>query len=1175
MQLIDGRPVFSATDLVGFLACEHLTGLELAGAAGLVRRPIRPDPELDLIQQRGYEHEARFVTRLEAEGRQVTRIETDGSLVDRGERFRRAAEATEAAIRRGDDVIYQATFFDGRWLGFADFLLRVPTPSALGPWSYEVADTKLARHVKASAILQICSYMDQLARIQGRLPEWLHVALGGSERVVEAHRAADYMAYYRLARRLFEDRVEAGRPAYPPTDTYPEPVDHCDVCRWAELCSIRRRADDDLSLVAGIATRQRRALKERGIPTRRGLAGLELPLVPPLADTGPAALERVHRQARIQVAGEDAGRVLHELIEPSRLSDGRLEPDRGLLSLPEPRPGDLFFDIEGDPFAFDDGLDYLFGVLEPGLPDDAGEPTFHEFWARDDRGEVTLEAEKAAFERLMDFFADRLVKDPTIHIYHYAPYEPTALGRLMGRHGTREQAVDGLFRGDILVDLYRAVRQGIRASVESYSIKRLEPLYGYRREVDLRDAGSSIAAFEAWLQVGGEGGHDETILERIARYNRDDVVSTRLLRDWLEDRRDDLAGQLGEAIPRPVPGDQRPPADLDEALARVEALADRLATDVPADPAERTPDEHGRWLLAQLLSWHRREAKAFWWRYYRLMKDLTDEERIAEREPLGGLGYVGEVGRVKRSTVHRYRFPPQEHAMKVGRDARDPATGRSAGTVHAIDDAAGTIDLRRGAGSVVPHPTSLVLFDHVETAALQASLLRIGDWVADHGIEADGATYRVARDLLRRVPPRVGQGMGVAIARVGETAGEAAVRVATALDDTCLPIQGPPGSGKTFTGARMIVALVAEGRKVGVTATSHKVIGKLLDEVVAEARREGRSVRIGQKGDTDGDVTCADARPLGSVPEVRDALAAAELDVVGGTAWVWAREEVAGSVDVLVVDEAGQISLANTIAVAPAARSLVLLGDPQQLDQPLQGSHPPGAERSALAHVLDDAATMPVDRGLFIDRTWRLHPAICAYTSEVFYEGRLRPQPGVERQDLSGLPPLDGTGMRYLPVEHSGDRSESPEEAERIHELVEHLLADGATWTDMEGRVRPLTLDDILVIAPYNDQVGEIARRLPTGARVGTVDKFQGQEAPISIYSMATSSPADAPRGMEFLYSLNRLNVATSRARGLSLVVASPELIRVRCRTPRQMRLANALCRLVEVAGSTGPDGGA
>ena len=1166
MQTIDGKPVFSATDLVGFLACEHLTALELAAGARLVKRPVRDDPELDVMQERGLAHEQRYLASLEAAGRKVTRIETDETIADRGAKLRRAAAETEAAIRRGDDVIYQAVFFDGRWLGFADFLVRVEKPSALGPWSYEIVDTKLARHTKASALLQICSYVDQLARIQGREPDTMHVALGGSARVVDAHRVADYMAYFRVARRRFEETVAKAEPAYPPTASYPEPVEHCDVCRWDEECTARRRKDDDLSLVAGIASRQRQALKARAISTRRGLAGVTLPLVPPLDDTRPETLERVYRQARLQVKGEDEKRTLYELIVPSRLKDGTLEPNRGLLALPEPRPGDLFFDIEGDPYALDDGVDYLFGVLEPGRPDAAGKPTFHAFWARDADGSVSLAAEKTAFERLMDLFMDRLGKDPKIHIYHYAPYEPTALGRLMGRHGIRETEVDGLLRGDVLVDLYGVVRHGVRASVESYSIKRLEPLYRYTREIGLRDVGPVIAAFEGWLQAGGEAGHDENALRKIEGYNRDDVVSTMLLRDWLEGRRLELATQAGATLPRPEPKSGEATEDLSETLARVQALALRLTEGVPADEKDRTPEQHARWLLAQLLSWHRREEKAFWWRYFFLMDDLTDDERIAEREPMGGLSYVGEVERIKKSIVHRYRFPPQEHAIREGGTVSDPATGESPGRVVLVDDAAGTVDLARGATSTVPHPTSLVPKDLIPTKELRESLMRMGEWVVDNGIAAAGGPYRAARDLLMRRPPRAGQVAGASLQVAGEDPTLGAVRVALALDASALPIQGPPGSGKTYAGAQMVLALVAAKRKVGVTANSHKVIGHLLDEIAAAAEKAGVKVRIGQKPETDGDPTCAIARCFKTNAELLAALIGGEVDVVGGTAWVWSRADFAGTLDVLVVDEAGQIALANAIAVSPAAGSLILLGDPQQLEQPLKGTHPPGAERSALAHLLDGAATMPAEKGLFLAKTWRLHPDVCAFTSEAFYAGLLEPKDGLERQSLEGVAPLTGTGMRYVPVAHTGNQSESPEEADAIAAIVRSLIEGGSTWTDQHGQRGLLRLGDILVVAAYNAQVAELARRLPAGARVGTVDKFQGQEAAVSIYSMASSSPADAPRGMEFLYSLNRLNVATSRARCLAAVVASPELFRVRCRTPRQMQLANGLCRLLEMA---------
>jgi uncharacterized protein len=332
MQLIDGRPVFAATDLVGFLACSHRLELERAALAGLVRKPIRNDPSIELVAKRGIEHERRYLEDLREQGRRIVEIEKDGSAVapleavgepaprDAGAELRAAAAQTVAAMRGGADVVYQATFFDGTWRGHADFLLRRDhvagePDSAFGPWHYEVADTKLARHVKASAILQICSYVEQLTAVQGKQPEYLYVVLGGRERPTDQLRVDDYMAYYRRVKDEFEASVgvrgdTAAPVAYPPVGTYPEPVEHCDVCRWAVMCKARRRDDDDLSLVAGAGSRPRRALKARGIPTRRGLAGLELPMAPSLDGVGDAALERIREQARIQVESEDRGEVL-------------------------------------------------------------------------------------------------------------------------------------------------------------------------------------------------------------------------------------------------------------------------------------------------------------------------------------------------------------------------------------------------------------------------------------------------------------------------------------------------------------------------------------------------------------------------------------------------------------------------------------------------------------------------------------------------------------------------------------------------------------------------------------------------------------------------------------------------------------------------------------------------
>ena len=1162
MEIVGDRLVYSATDLVGFLECGHLTNLERAVASGRLDRPDRNDPVLDRIAQRGLQHEERFLESLLSDGFEVAQIEAD-SETPFAERLAKGRVATLEAMRTGVDVVYQAVLFDGRRLGYADFLRRVKRRSDLGEWSYEVWDTKLARHAKASAILQLCMYSNLLNDLQGCEPEEMHLALGGATGGTVSFRVKDYAAYYRMIAREFEE-VHNGTPVFP-LSTDPEPVEHCGVCRWNLRCIAQWRAEDDLLLVANLTSRQRQALRDTGVTTRAALAESIQNLPETLDGIGRDALRKIQAQASIQVRGEEAGEVISERVSPPRDRDGNPIPNHGLLALPEPSSGDLFFDIEGDPFFGTDeldGIEYLFGIIEPGRRDEGGQPLFHSFWSIEG-GTVTTSGERRAFEAFIDLVMDRLDADPNLHIYHYAPYEPSAVKRLAGRYGTREEEVDQLLRGDVFVDLYRAVRQGVRASVESYSIKRLEPLYGYGRTIDLRDAGTSIVEFETWLELG-QGDEREDLLRRIEEYNRDDCISTLRLRDWLEGQRAELADELGYDLVRPgaLEMDDREDSDAQKA---VNDLVDALILGLPDAVEQMGNVDRGQWLLGQLLNWHRRESKAFWWRYFHLANELTDEERLEDRDALANLTFVShrpDPAPRARSTIYRFRFPPQEHAVGLDSQPHDPETLSPVGTVVLLDDEQGVIEIKCGNSRPAPTAKSLIPFDLVRPTPKPQSLQRLAQWVLDHEIDGPG-DFRAARDLLTRRLPRFREESGQDLLIPGEPPEEAARRLVPAIDESYLAIQGPPGTGKSTVGADMIVDLVERGSRVAVTANSHKVIGELLSKVAAAAAGRGVSTRIGQRAN---DAPAFEAAiHLKKNEAARDALAGGSVDVVGGTTWLWSREDMVGGVDYLFIDEAGQMSLADAVAASLCARNLVLLGDPQQLNQPLQGTHPPGAERSVLAHVLDGEGVMPDGFGIFLGSTWRLAPEISAYTSEVFYEGRLGSHPGRESIDLTGTPPLAGTGIRFLPVPHSSQTSESPEEANEVAELVRRLLESAPTYTDADGNTHILKETDVLLITPYNAQVRTLSEALP-GFRIGTVDKFQGQEAPISIYSMATSSSADAPHGMEFLYSLNRLNVATSRARCLALVVASPGLLRVRCSTPRQMRLVNALARLVEMA---------
>jgi uncharacterized protein len=1126
-----GRISLAASDLVGFLNCRHLIELDRAVVAGKLARPKVWSPALDVLRERGLRHEEAYVAHLTDGGSSIQRIEGIEITPD-------VVEQTLCAMREGIEIIVQGALSHGRWSGRVDVLKRVEVASVFGAWSYEVTDTKLAHATKAGTVLQLCVYSDLLAQAQGMVPERMHVVAPWSDFGPQTFRFADFAAFYRRAKLALEKSVDG-----PAEDTtYPDPKPHCDVCRWNEVCEKRRRDDDHLSFVANASKLQVAELTTRGTSTVAALAEIPLPITWKPEHGTASSFERLREQARVQVRARESGQPYFELLP--------IENGLGLSRLPEPSEGDIFLDLEGDRFVGEHGLEYLFGCWMR----EQGEWTYRGFWA------TTRAEEKASFEALIDLITARWKADPGLHVYHYAPYEPAALKRLMGRYVTREDELDRMLRARLFVDLYAVVRQGIRAGVESYSIKKLEPYYGYERQIPLKEANQALLALQTQLELEAAPRIAEEDRISVQRYNEDDCHSAETLRAWLERLRTDHIA-TGVQIPRPVFGpDGAPNASVAEWLARVAAVFDRLIADVPVDPVERTPEQQSRWLLANLLDWHRREMKATWWEYFRL-DDLSADDLRDEKRGLADLQFVGTFGGTAKCPIHRYQFSDQDFDIRDDDELRS-VTDEDLGTVAAVSVEERTIDIKKKAAAAGTHPTAIFAHKIIRADVLAEALLRLGEDVANRGMSAEGS-YQAARDLLLRRPPRVN---GAPLRNQGEAPLEAALRLVPLFQSGVLPIQGPPGSGKTYTAARMICELVRAGKKVGVTANSHKVIRNVLDETIKAADSLGIAVPCWQKVtevEEPSDriqITTSNDDPTTFIRQ--------NAGVVGGTAWFWARPEAFELVDVLFVDEAAQIALANVLAVSQAARAVVLVGDPQQLDQPVQGTHPDGCAVSSLHHILGDRQTIGPEQGLFLNETWRLHPDICAFTSELFYDGKLRSKDALVNQILKGTERFVGSGLRYIAVSHSGNQSSSTEEAGVVHDVVRSLLRPGATWIDGKGTEQPLELKDILIITPYNAQVAEIRRRL-RDARVGTVDKFQGQEAAVAIYSMATSSPADAPRGMEFLYSLNRFNVATSRARCLSILVSSPLVFEAECRTPRQMQLANAFCRYLELAVPT------
>ncbi len=1087
----------------------HATTLDLRKLEVGDILPAADSEEAALLQGFGHAHEAAFIDQLVAEGRQVTQIET--KRVTMAE----SINATRAAMERGDETITQATLQTGAWGGYADFLYRVDLPSKLGAHSYEVADTKLSRTAKPYQVLQLCLYSDLVADFQGVMPHAAHLELGdGTTYNVQL---TDVSAYARQMKARFEDFI-AARPT-----TRPEPSASCQLCRWKDHCAAEWIETDSLVQIAGIAKTQRAKIEAAGIETMQALAQCTTS-IPKLSAT---SQDKLITHAQLQTARKAGGPPTFQL----RLD----EPGRGFHLLPRPDEGDLFYDIEGDPY-FEGGLEYLHGVWFF----EQGKWRFRDFWAHD-----RLE-EGAAIAKLLDFFAARLRKYPKAHIYHYAAYEITALRRLTAMHRTHEAVFDQLLREQRFVDLYSVVSGALLASEGGYSIKDLEAFYMDKRDGEIVGGGASVVAYEKWRESG-----DEAILQTIRDYNEIDCISTQKLRDWLVEavRPQGLVWPDLDAEKRALGAGK-----VEEASEALDALRASIAP-VAGELGEETAE-----LIVDLNFFHEREDKPAWWAVFdRLSRDR--DELFDDLECLAGLVASEDARGGSRGTYWRkYRFTPQETKLRTGKTACIKPSDRPRQiTIERLDMARGIADLKFTKSAGLPlDDLDLIPSMPIGNRALRAGIARV-----TKALIADAPSARAVRQFLKRERPQF-KTKGRDACIVGDVADRpAAISAAIAdMDETTLAIQGPPGTGKTYVSALAIVDLVRAGKRVAVSSNSHKAIENLLIAIARRAQSEEVTCAIAQK------VTELDGEPphpgIEQVTDTEDP--AIELaNVVGGTAWHFAPYETPDGTPVfdhLFVDEAGQVSIANIVAMSGAATNIVLVGDPMQLPQPIQGSHPGQSGQSSLEYFLAGHRVVPDDRGIFLPVSRRMHGGVCEFISTAVYNGRLRNDAGAQSQSLTDPSGKSRTGAHLVEIDHEARSQSCVEEVNAIAATIKDLL--GSTYRDREGKTRKIGLKDFLVVAPYNAQVNELVLGLPKGVRVGTVDKFQGQEAPICLVSMTTSSADELPREINFLFSLNRINVAVSRAQVLALVFASPRLLNVPCRTIEQMKLVNTLCALRE-----------
>lgn len=1148
MFFLDGEVVTSASDLTTASKCEFDFLRRLDAKLGWIDRPDDvADAMLERTSQLGDVHEKRVLEAYRSEyGDGVVEIERPQLTA---ENIAAAVGTTRAAFGAAADVVFQATFASPGFIGFADFIVRMPDGS------YQVQDTKLARSARVTALLQLAAYADELEKLGVPVHPEVVLILGDGTR--STHRLDDVVPVHRRRRarllRIIEEHLLEDHPVQWGDERY-------SICGHCDTCTAEVEASHDVLLVAGLRVTQRDRLRAAGIRSLEELAGS----AGPVDGIGETALAGLRTQAQLQLRAHKGEPPPVVVVDPVPLH-----------SLPDPSPGDIFFDFEGDPLYTEGdggrwGLDYLFGCLDA--------DGFTPIWAH------SFEEERVALRTFLDYVAERRARHPRLHVYHYAAYEKTHLLSIAARYGIGEDEVDTLLRQNVLVDLYPIVRKAMRIGSPSYSIKKLEPLYmgADLRESDVTNAADSITEYKAATDARdvGDVAEFDRMLASIADYNEYDCRSTLRLRDWL----------LAQAAAHPAELPEVPEREGVE--PRESPIRDALLRRAgDALDAERTADQRAYALAAAAIEYHWRERKIFWQGHHARLTDPIDEwadtrdvfvvsacqvvrdwyREGRQRSDRRRLRLAGDLAPGSRYRVGDELYALYESPGPYGPGDSNPAS-RSwarARVVALEDDGSVVVDeiLRKGFGPHSVEPAALAPSGPPETGSIEAA---IEDWgarmAAAHSWPADPAA-----DLLRRRAPRTRSGRLAAPASDDHVV-DAVVASLLELDGSYLAVQGPPGTGKTYTGGHVIAKLVAEHQwRIGVVAQSHSVVENLLSQTVAAGLNRSLVAKTPRTG-----------APEARSPEEEWSFTALRDNghrdfalrnersgyVIGGTAWDFTNRNriLADQLDLLIIDEAGQFSLANTIAVSTAARNLLLLGDPQQLPQVSQATHPEPVDGSALGWVSAGHDVLPAEFGYFLSETRRMHPKLTRSVSRLSYEGRLGAHAGVGGRLLQGIEP----GLHPVPVAHSGDSVESGAEADEVTRIVHELI--GAAWTDA-GKSRsasPLTEDDLIVITPYNAQLALVRERLDAAGfrrvRVGTVDKFQGQEAVIALVTLAASSAADVPRGMSFLIMKNRLNVAISRGQWAAYLVHSPELMEHLPTTPDGVAELSAFIRLIEGA---------
>ena len=1137
MRFYHNKITFSPSDLVRFFESEFASYMdhfekivseEIQKELNIHRDP--PDQFLDLIKDMGNQHEENIINKIEKTD-PVFRIDKDKQSREE------SIKHTLSAIKSGKEKIYQAAIGNNSLFGYADLLVKNPGHSKIGDYHYIPYDFKIARHPKPTALIQLCCYCDILQFIQGLLPP-VFVVVTKNETSHFFKTKAFFYFYQFLKENFLNYHSSFSKDRIPIPDKM---AIHRD---WSLFARKRLHILDDISLVAGIRSSHHTILRKKSVKKLSDLVNYKIN-THPIRGIPSAILKTLKDQAGMQLKSK--GKAVPEFkVLP------HTKERKGLEMLPPAHPADIFFDMEGYPLLGHNGLEYLYGNA---INED---PNYICFWATNEEEEVL------AFKKWLKWAYKRWQKNPDLHIYHYGHYEPSTIKKLMGKHGTGEKEIDILLRNEVFVDLYRIVTQGLRIGTFSYSLKEIEQIYYGKRNTTVKSGNQAAFYFFHFLNAKDEK-EGLPFLQKIKSYNQDDCLSTQKLCQFLWSLQKENNIQYMTSTEESEEKKYRHDLVKEDCLKKAQLLLSKVPVQKRACPLSQMEEETELYtanILASLLEFHIREDKPGWWDYFSRLH-MNTEEMLEDRYTITFCQWIKS-----RREIHKIQFEKeQEIAFQEGEKViilENTDDIWNTYTILNLDLINGIIYIKANKINNLPKSGTFTLVpekNDLYKKNLFSSLLKTAnDFSPDTPFF--GLKKCIHDLLLRKKPDLPGHKSSLIINQ--NTLTEEISSHIIHLNNSVFCIQGPPGSGKTHIAAHIILKLIKKGKRVGVTANSHKAILNILKTIHAQ-NKEKLIFQCQKVRDTKNHNE--EKNYLQKIPV--ELLTANQINksaqVVGGTTFFFSRHTEEEAYDYLFVDEASQVSLANMVAAARATNNIVLIGDQNQLDQPIQASHPGESGYSALTYYTDGKNTISNDKGVFLPTSYRMHPTLCEFISENFYNGKLTAHSTTARQKIllpDALNKLPPSGLCFIPVKHSGNTHSSIEEAKVISNLYNKLLK--AKWKTRTGEIAAITTKDILMVAPYNFQVACLKKELNNEeARIASVDKFQGQEAPICIISLAASTIQDAPRGISFLLNKNRLNVALSRAKCLSIVVGSSTLTDIKVSSIPNMEMMNIWCQII------------